>query len=76
MRATQALTRLEQALEFKIPVSVIFRCPTPALLAAKLEQMRDTEVDVLAAELETLPPPSAPGCLMNCKGPNLELSIM
>ena len=56
LRATQALTRLEQALEFKIPVSVIFRCPTPALLAAKLEQMRDTEVDVLAAELETSAP--------------------
>jgi len=39
-----------------IPVPTIFRCPTPALLANKLELMREPEIDELAAELEKLPP--------------------
>jgi acyl-CoA synthetase (AMP-forming)/AMP-acid ligase II/acyl carrier protein len=56
LRATQVLTRLQHALGFPIPVPMIFRCPTPALLANKLELMREPEIDALAAELEKLPP--------------------
>jgi len=56
LRATQVLTRLQHALGLPIPVPTIFRCPTPALLANKLELMREPEIDVLAAELEKLPP--------------------
>jgi acyl-CoA synthetase (AMP-forming)/AMP-acid ligase II len=56
LRATQLLTRLGQSLGFQIPVPTIFRCPTPALLASKLELMREPEIDALAAELEKLPP--------------------
>jgi len=56
LRATQVLTRLGQSLEFEIPVPTIFRCPTPALLANKLDLMREPEIDALAAELEKLPP--------------------
>jgi acyl-CoA synthetase (AMP-forming)/AMP-acid ligase II/acyl carrier protein len=56
LRATQVLTRLGQSLGFQIPVPTIFRCPTPALLANKLDLMREPEIDALAAELEKLPP--------------------
>jgi acyl-CoA synthetase (AMP-forming)/AMP-acid ligase II/acyl carrier protein len=56
LRATQVLTRLQHALGFPIPVPMIFRCPTPALLANKLELMREPDIDALAAELEKLPP--------------------
>jgi acyl-CoA synthetase (AMP-forming)/AMP-acid ligase II/acyl carrier protein len=56
LRATQVLTRLQHAWGFPIPVPTIFRCPTPALLANKLDLMREPEIDVLAAELEKLPP--------------------
>jgi len=56
LRATQVLTRLGQSLGFQIPVPAIFRCPTPALLANKLDLMREPEIDALAAELEKLPP--------------------
>jgi acyl-CoA synthetase (AMP-forming)/AMP-acid ligase II/acyl carrier protein len=56
LRATQVLTRLQDALGFPIPVPAIFRCPTPALLANKLDLMREPEIDALAAELEKLPP--------------------
>ncbi len=56
LRAMQVLTRLSQALEFKVPAPVIFRCPTPALLASKLEQMRAAEINTLAAVREKLPP--------------------
>jgi oxalate---CoA ligase len=55
LRATQVLTRLGQSLGFQIPVPTIFRCPTPALLANKLDLMREPEIDALAAELEKLP---------------------
>jgi oxalate---CoA ligase len=55
LRATQVLSRLGQ-LGFQIPVPAIFRCPTPALLANKLDLMRGPEIDALAAELEKLPP--------------------
>ena len=56
LRAMQLLIRLGQSLGFQIPVPSIFRCPTPALLARKLELMREPEIDALAAELEKLPP--------------------
>jgi oxalate---CoA ligase len=56
LRGTQVLTRLGQSLGFQIPVPTIFRCPTPALLANKLDLMREPEIDALAAELEKLPP--------------------
>jgi len=56
LRATQVLTRLGQSLGFQIPVPTVFRCPTPALLANKLDLMREPEIDALAAELEKLPP--------------------
>ena len=56
LRATQVLIRLQRALGFEIPVPTIFRCPTPALLADKLERMREPDIDALAAELENLPP--------------------
>lgn len=56
LRATQVLTRLQHALGFSIPMPTIFRSPTPALLAGKLELMREPEIDALAAELEKLPP--------------------
>lgn len=56
LRATQVLTRLQSALGFAIPVPAMFRCPTPALLAAKLESMREAEIDGLAVELERLSP--------------------
>ncbi len=56
LRATQVLTRLGHSLGFQIPVPTIFRCPTPALLANKLDLMQEPEIDALAAELEKLPP--------------------
>lgn len=55
LRATQVLARLQQALDIQIPVPAIYRCPTPTLLASKLDQMRKPEIDSLAAELEKLP---------------------
>jgi acyl-CoA synthetase (AMP-forming)/AMP-acid ligase II/acyl carrier protein len=54
LRATQMLVRLQSALGFKIPIPTIFRCPTPALLANKLEQISHSNIDALADELENL----------------------
>ena len=56
LRAMQVLTRLQHTLGFSIPVPTIFRYPTPAMLASKLELMREPEIDALAAELEKLSP--------------------
>jgi hypothetical protein len=55
LRATQVLTRLQHILGFTIPVPTMFRRPTPALLADKLDLMRGPDIDALAAELEKLP---------------------
>lgn len=55
LRATQVLTRLQQAYGFPIPMPTIFRCPTPALLANNLDRMREPEIDMLASELQKLP---------------------
>ena len=65
LRATQVLTRLEQALGFQIAVPTIFRCPTPALLANTLDLMRAPEIDALAAELEKLLPEERARLLSN-----------
>ena len=56
LRATQVLTRLQHALGFAIPVPALFRHPTAAQLAAKLDALKRSEIDGLAAELEKLPP--------------------
>ena len=48
LRATQVLTRLGQSLGFQIPIAAMFQCPTPALLAYRLESMKEREVDALA----------------------------
>jgi acyl-CoA synthetase (AMP-forming)/AMP-acid ligase II/acyl carrier protein len=56
LRATRVLTRLQQALGLAIPIPLIFQCPTPALLAGKLELLAAAETDTLAAELAKLPP--------------------
>jgi oxalate---CoA ligase len=55
LRATQVLTRLQRALAIEIPVPTIFRCPTPALLAKKLDLIKESKIDALAAQLEKLP---------------------
>jgi len=54
LRATQVLSRLEETVDFEIPVTTIFQYPTSALLAHNLERMRKAEVDALSAELEQL----------------------
>lgn len=56
LRATQVLNRLSQALEFQVPVPLMYRHPTPALLGSQLEQIHGTEIDALTAELEKLSP--------------------
>jgi len=56
LRGMQVLTRLQQTLGRAIPIPMIFRCPTPALLAGKLDGMPEPDLEVLAAELEKLPP--------------------
>ena len=50
------LNRLQDSLGFNIPVLTLFRYPTPQLLAATLDRMRESEIDALAAELEKLSP--------------------
>jgi oxalate---CoA ligase len=55
LRATQVLARLQDALGFSISVSIIFRHPTPAMLAAKLDLVKESELDALAAKLDKLP---------------------
>lgn len=55
LRATRVLTRLRQALNLDLPVILLFRFPTPLLIAAKLEEMQATEeVDALAEALTSL----------------------
>lgn len=56
LRATQVLSRLQVRLGFPIPIPTIFRSPTPALLAGRLDLMIDLEIATLAEELEKLPP--------------------
>ncbi len=56
LRATQVLTRLRQVLEMPIPVPAMFRHPTPALLAGHLEELKQPEINALAAALENLAP--------------------
>jgi acyl-CoA synthetase (AMP-forming)/AMP-acid ligase II len=56
LRATQVMSRLQQALGVPTPVPVMFRCPTPALLAEHLELGKQRDIEALATELEKLPP--------------------
>lgn len=56
LRATQVVSRLEQKLGVPIPATTLFRHPTPALLAGKLDSLREPELDDLAAKLGKLLP--------------------
>jgi acyl carrier protein len=56
LRATQALASLQQELGLSLPISTIFRNPTPALLAGLLDLMLQPEIDNLATALEKLTP--------------------
>lgn len=56
LRATQVLSRLKQSLELELPLSLLFRLPTPALLGARLDELAASrEIDLLAAALAALP---------------------
>ena len=57
LRAVQVMSRLSQKLGIEIPLVLLFRFPTPALLTLELDR-RIAELDVtsLAAELEKLAP--------------------
>lgn len=57
LRATQVLTRLSQSLALELPTPLLFRLPTPALLACELDRIQaENELDELAAALEGLTP--------------------
>jgi acyl-CoA synthetase (AMP-forming)/AMP-acid ligase II/acyl carrier protein len=57
LRATQVLTRLQQTLAIELPVPLLFRLPTAALLGTHLDQLIDSRAtDMLAAALAALPP--------------------
>jgi acyl-CoA synthetase (AMP-forming)/AMP-acid ligase II len=55
LRATQVLTRLGRSLSLELPTPLLFRMPTPALLATELERIQaEKELDDLAKALERL----------------------
>jgi acyl-CoA synthetase (AMP-forming)/AMP-acid ligase II len=55
LRATQVLTRLGRSLSLELPTPLLFRMPTPALLATELERSQaEKELDDLAKALEQL----------------------
>ncbi len=57
LRATQVVIRLQQKLAPDLPVGLLFRLPTPALLAARLEELLAAhEIESLAAALSSLSP--------------------
>ena len=57
LRAMQVIARLKQALGLELPVPLLFRLPTPALLGARLDELvASREVDQLAAALAALSP--------------------
>lgn len=57
LRATQVITRLQQTLAMELPLPLLFRLPTPALLGTHLDQLIDARAtDMLAADLAALPP--------------------
>jgi acyl carrier protein len=56
LRATQVIVRLQQSQSLELPVPLLFRLPTPALLAAYLEELISSrEIESLAATLAALP---------------------
>jgi amino acid adenylation domain-containing protein len=52
LRATQVVGRLRETTGADVPLRDLFECPTPALLAARLDARRDEELARLMAELE------------------------
>jgi hypothetical protein len=57
LRATQVLTRLRENFAHDLPVPLLFRLPTPALLGGELDRLAaESEIESLAAALEKLPP--------------------
>ncbi len=57
LRATKALARLQNALAMELPATLLFQCPTPALLAARIDEIvAQGEMDLLADELSKLSP--------------------
>jgi acyl carrier protein len=56
LRAAQVLMRLEHTLAIELPAALLFRLPTPALLAERLDELLAArEIDLLAAALAALP---------------------
>lgn len=56
LRAAQVMMRLEHTLAIALPAALLFRLPTPALLAQRLEELLAArEIDLLAAQLAALP---------------------
>jgi acyl-CoA synthetase (AMP-forming)/AMP-acid ligase II/acyl carrier protein len=56
LRAAQLLMRLEHTLALELPAALLFRLPTPALMAERLEEMlADREIELLTAALSALP---------------------
>ncbi len=52
LRATQVLTRLGQSLQLELPTPLLFRLPTPALLASEMDRLiSEEEINELAAAL-------------------------
>ena len=57
LRAAQVVVRLVKALNFEIPLILIFQMPTVSQLAAELVRLQEEEREVLAliSELQKLP---------------------
>jgi len=69
LRAMQVLVRLEQLMALELPVSLLFRQPTPALLGAVLDELIAVrEIDQLARALAELPEEER-ASLLNEAGP-------
>jgi acyl carrier protein len=57
IRATQAASRLQEALGMEIRISILFQSPTPAMLGREIERLKAEQgTDGLAMELEKLSP--------------------
>ena len=54
LRATQVLARLRSTTQRELPVSTLFRFPTPELLAQEISRHDEADIDELADELATL----------------------
>ena len=58
LKGMRVLARIRPHLSREIPVTTLFRYPTPALLGLELSRMQEAEdeLDALAGELLNLPP--------------------